>query len=338
MAKLSDYIQGVPQTNLNKTGDTMTGALNFAPPVTLASAATVNIGGANSNFITLTGTATINAFDVVAAGVEREVTHTGVQVLTYNATSMIMPGIANITTAVNDVSVWRSLGSGNWQMTSYLKADGTLVAPVVATAAQYLAATPNKYLTTDSVWNAGTEVALTSLADATVTISIATPGIITDTAHGLPVNAPVHFTTTGALPTGLVINTEYYVSTVVDANNYQIAATRGGSAIATSGSQSGVHTRIARVLVDFSLGLNFAITLVRNVTVAKPYNHKAGQGGRVRFTQDGTGSRLVVFPTGWKTSGGAAMTVSTAAASEDYVFYDAPSSSSLITNISKAFI
>jgi hypothetical protein len=78
---------------------------------------------------------------------------------------------------------------------------------------------------------------------ATVTISIASPGVVTDTAHGLLVNTPVSFSTTGTLPTGIVAGTTYYVKLVVDANSYQIAATVGGTAIVTSGTQTGVHTR-----------------------------------------------------------------------------------------------
>lgn len=76
-----------------------------------------------------------------------------------------------------------------------------------------------------------------------VTISIAAPGVITDTGHGLIAGDPVVFSTTGALPTGLTAGTTYYVKTVADANSYTVSATAGGSAITTSGSQSGAHTR-----------------------------------------------------------------------------------------------
>jgi hypothetical protein len=78
---------------------------------------------------------------------------------------------------------------------------------------------------------------------ATVTISVATPGVVTDTAHGLAANTPVKFTTTGALPTGLVAGTTYYVKTVATADTYTLSATAGGTAIDTSSTQSGVHTR-----------------------------------------------------------------------------------------------
>lgn len=81
------------------------------------------------------------------------------------------------------------------------------------------------------------------LPTASVTISIASPGVITDTAHGLAANTPLRFETTGALPTGLIAGTTYYVKTVLSANTYTVSATSGGTVIATTGSQSGSHTR-----------------------------------------------------------------------------------------------
>jgi microcystin-dependent protein len=75
----------------------------------------------------------------------------------------------------------------------------------------------------------------------TVTISIASPGVITSNAHGLVVGEQVFLTTTGALPTGLSADTRYYVvSSATD--TITISATLGGTAINTSGSQSGTHT------------------------------------------------------------------------------------------------
>lgn len=77
-----------------------------------------------------------------------------------------------------------------------------------------------------------------------VTITIASPGVVTWTAHGLPANAPVYFTG-GALPTGLVIGTQYFVKTVLSANTFTASATAGGTVINTTGTQSGIHTATA---------------------------------------------------------------------------------------------
>jgi hypothetical protein len=79
------------------------------------------------------------------------------------------------------------------------------------------------------------------VASATATITIATPGVVAQNAHGKAAGDPVAFTTTGALPTGLTAGTTYYVLNPAT-NTYQLAATPGGAAIATSGTQSGTHT------------------------------------------------------------------------------------------------
>lgn len=72
-------------------------------------------------------------------------------------------------------------------------------------------------------------------------ITIASPAVITVTNHGLTVGRKVGFTTTGSLPTGLTASTIYYVASVPSTNTLTVAATLGGAAINTSGSQSGTH-------------------------------------------------------------------------------------------------
>lgn len=84
-----------------------------------------------------------------------------------------------------------------------------------------------------------------TLADriAAVTVTIATPAVFSLTAHGMIVGAPFQLTTTGALPTGLAIDTTYYVIAAgFGANSFQASLTPGGAAINTTGTQSGVHT------------------------------------------------------------------------------------------------
>lgn len=84
-------------------------------------------------------------------------------------------------------------------------------------------------------------VATDAVRGATATITIASPGVVTWTAHGMSNGDEVKFVTTGALPTGLAAGTVYYVVNKA-ADTFQVAATRGGAAINTSGTQSGVHT------------------------------------------------------------------------------------------------
>jgi hypothetical protein len=84
-----------------------------------------------------------------------------------------------------------------------------------------------------------------------ITVSIATPAVVNWTAHGLPISAPIVFTTTGALPTGITAGTTYYIlSTSYGANSFRISASIEGAAINTSGTQSGVHTCTAGELAN----------------------------------------------------------------------------------------
>lgn len=87
--------------------------------VTIASASSVAIGAAASDNIIVSGAVTITSFDTVADGVRRWVKFTGSLTLTHNATSLILPGSANITTANGDVALFESLGSGNWKCYHY---------------------------------------------------------------------------------------------------------------------------------------------------------------------------------------------------------------------------
>lgn len=94
------------------------------------------------------------------------------------------------------------------------------------------------------------------------TITIASPGVITVTNHGLTIGRKVGFTTTGALPTGLAASTIYYVASVPTTNTLTVAATLGGAAINTSGTQSGTHLLVKdpteRYVAGHTIeGLNF---------------------------------------------------------------------------------
>lgn len=72
------------------------------------------------------------------------------------------------------------------------------------------------------------------------TVTIATPGVATKQCHRLQTNDQVTLITTGALPTGLSADTYYFVI-YADDNTFKLSLTRDGTAITTSGSQSGTH-------------------------------------------------------------------------------------------------
>ena len=108
----------------------------------IASASSIDLGAATGEFVDVTGTTTITSLGTVSAGIVRTVRFTGALTLTHNATSLILPGSANITTASGDCAIFRSLGSGNWKCVGYFKQSGLpisggLIADSVT--AQYLA-------------------------------------------------------------------------------------------------------------------------------------------------------------------------------------------------------
>lgn len=131
-ANLLLAIQNVQAAQLGnfvpKSGTSLTGPVNANKGNALASAATVNIGAATGEYLHITGTTTITAFDNAQAGTGRVVVFDGALTLTHNATSLILPTAANIATAAGDVARFRSEGSGNWRCVGYMRADGSVLA------------------------------------------------------------------------------------------------------------------------------------------------------------------------------------------------------------------
>src|SRR4030065_1750756 len=77
---------------------------------------------------------------------------------------------------------------------------------------------------------------------ATVTMTIASPCVVTWTAHGFTTGTIVIFTTTGTLPTGITSGQHYYL-TVLTVDTFTIsAALLNPVEITTTGTQSGTHT------------------------------------------------------------------------------------------------
>lgn len=96
----------------------------------IASASTTDLSTATGLRVDITGTTTITAFGTLTAGMWKVLKFTGILTLTYNATSLITPGAANITTAAGDYAFVTSLGSGNWEVNFFQRASGL---PVIQT-------------------------------------------------------------------------------------------------------------------------------------------------------------------------------------------------------------
>jgi hypothetical protein len=103
--------------------------INEAQATNIAAASTTNIGAANGNYVNITGTTTITAFDTVQAGTRRILNFNAALTLTYNASALILPTSVNITTAAGDTATFVSLGSGNWVCVEYQRRSGQPLAP-----------------------------------------------------------------------------------------------------------------------------------------------------------------------------------------------------------------
>ena len=97
----------------------------FSGPVTLASAATTDIGGQNSLAVEISGTTGITSLGTSYNG-PRFVRFTGALLLTNNATTLILPGAANITTAAGDYAIFMPKStSDGWVCATYVRASVT---------------------------------------------------------------------------------------------------------------------------------------------------------------------------------------------------------------------
>lgn len=112
-SSLDDYLRGIQAVlrgNLAHKG------------ADIASATTTDLGAVVGFFHDITGTTTITGFGTVSAGVWKCLQFDGAVPIIHNATSMILPGGANITTAAGDVAFATSEASGNWRVVSYFRA------------------------------------------------------------------------------------------------------------------------------------------------------------------------------------------------------------------------
>lgn len=197
-------------TNLLKQRDTTNASwikvrkLNGDASVDVASASTCDIGADGSKDIRITGTTTITSLGTSAPATDTPyfVRFAAALTLTQNATSLILPGAANIITAAGDSMLAMPLGSGNWQILAYNKASGLpAVLPILK---NYLA---GGALSNDAVApNTKINVAAGQATDDTNAASISWASTL-----------PIDCTTTGAggLDTGALAASKCYHAWVI---------------------------------------------------------------------------------------------------------------------------
>lgn len=170
----------------------------------IASAATTDIGAATGRFVHITGTTTITSLGTKTAGVVRFVVFDGALTLTHNATSLILPGAANINTAAGDGAIFISEGAGNWRCIDYIRASGL---PVVNTAGLQgyvfgLTATTN---TVTPASNIDISAGVAARFDSPYTLITLASAITKNAANAWAVG-----TGNGSLDTGSIANSTYY--------------------------------------------------------------------------------------------------------------------------------
>ena len=122
--------------NLSLTGNgsggvTVTDHFILSKGSDIASATALSLG-VDGNAFDVTGTTTITSIGTQGIGSHITLHFDGILTFTHHSTDLILPGAANITTAVGDIAVMHEYASGDWRCVSYTKASG---AAVVASSA-----------------------------------------------------------------------------------------------------------------------------------------------------------------------------------------------------------
>jgi hypothetical protein len=302
--------------------ETGSGALVFATSPTLVTPA---LGTPASGVATnLTGTA-----ESLTAG-----TVTTNANLTGDVTS-----VGNATTIAADaVDIAMLSATGTASSTTYLRGDNT-------------------WATVSGGGGSGTVTSITPAADTGSGTAITASGTLTSTGGDGVETSVSGTTTTFALDLkangGAVIESnELAVDLAASSITGTLAATDGGTGLTsistllnanvlstaqtfTAGQRGEVTvlTDAVNVSTDLADSNNFSLALGGNRTLDNPSNCTAGQSGAITLTQDGTGSRTLLYGSYWKFVGGTAPTLTTTAAAVDVLVYYVESATRITTKV-----
>lgn len=123
----------------------------------VASANALTLGN-DGNYFDITGTTAITSIGTIKIGVTVVLHFDGALTLTHNATDLILPSGANITTAAGDEATFVEYATGDWRCIVYTKADGI---SIVAKTSAWLTAE-------DAYLPANNPAALVEVAGATI--------------------------------------------------------------------------------------------------------------------------------------------------------------------------
>lgn len=101
-------------------------------------------------------------------------------------------------------------------------------------------------------------------------------------------------------------------------------------------NQSGAYTTLtdaASIVWDMSTGINFAVTLGGNRTLANPSAVVVGRSGILKVVQDGTGTRTLSYGANYVFDSDVAPVISTTASKENYLFWHAVTATRILITL-----
>lgn len=150
--------------------------------------------GSDGNYFDITGVTAILSIGTIGIGTVVILHFDGILTLTHNATDLIMPSGANITTAAGDEAMFVEYDTDDWRCISYTRADGqALISPAASTTASGIVE-----LAISSEIDAGASSTLANTPDALAGSIFGTKNIIVkalaDDANVILADGNSHFT------------------------------------------------------------------------------------------------------------------------------------------------
>lgn len=126
-ASVTDQLTGT-STTLASTPDSVAGLWQRGSDI--ASAATLSLPATGGGVFNITGTTGVSAISAAQGGRQIWVRFAGALTLTHNATSLILPGAANITTVAGDMALFvneaaADASGSNWRCFDYTRSSGS---------------------------------------------------------------------------------------------------------------------------------------------------------------------------------------------------------------------
>jgi hypothetical protein len=217
------------------------GTFTSAPEVSLASAATVDLGGQGTNSLNITGDISITSFGTAYRG--PIFARLSGNLTLVNSATLRVPGASNLALSAGSCFIaipkYTSTTPDGWQIVSYQNASGSSGGGTTGGGGAVGAGSDQIFYQNDTVMTGNWEVGQDALAACT--ISIAAPAVVSQ-VHTYLAGTKIRFTTTANLPAGVVANQVYYViSAGLTTSAFQFSLTLGGTAVTTTGSQSGTQ-------------------------------------------------------------------------------------------------